>query len=82
MFCKEEEPRTIDIMGAGSLIPLKQYDVFVEVVAAVKKLIPSVKAILCGTGTEERKLKEMAEKYGLEKNITFMGKSSTQKYYN
>ena len=40
----------------------------------MKKLIPSVKAILCGTGTEERKLKEMAEKYGLEKNITFVGK--------
>jgi glycosyltransferase involved in cell wall biosynthesis len=74
MFCKTEQQRTIDIMGAGSLIPLKQYDIFVEVVAAVKKIIPAVRAVLCGTGPEEKKLKEMGEKYGLEKNITFMGK--------
>ena len=73
MFRQTEQPRTIDIMGAGSLIPLKQYNVFVEVVEAVKRIVPSVNAVLCGTGTEEKKIKQMAEKYGLEKNITFMG---------
>ncbi|SRR6266498_245910 len=74
MFRKTEQLRTIDLMGAGSLIPLKQYDVFIEVVAAAKKIVPSVKAVLCGTGSEEERLKKLVQEYRLEENIIFMGK--------
>lgn len=74
MFRKQEQPRTIDIMGAGSLIPLKQYDVFVTVVAALKKVAPFTRAVLCGEGSEEQKLRESVKKQGLEENITLAGK--------
>jgi glycosyltransferase involved in cell wall biosynthesis len=74
MFCKTEQSRTIDIMGAGSLISLKQYNVFIEVVAEAKKIVPSVNVVLCGAGPEEKRLKEMTHQYGLEKNISFMEK--------
>ncbi len=74
MFCKTEQVKTIDMMGAGSLIPLKQYDVFIEVIAAVKRIVPSVNVVLCGAGSEEKRLKEMTYQYGLEKNISFTGK--------
>ena len=43
-------------MGAGSLIPLKQYDIFLEAVAEIKKQIPEVKVLLVGEGTEKEKL--------------------------
>ena len=48
--------KDIDIMGAGSLIPLKQYDIFLEAVAEIKKQIPEVKVLLVGEGTEKEKL--------------------------
>ncbi|HEY6978749.1 MAG TPA: glycosyltransferase, partial [Chitinophagaceae bacterium] len=57
-------------------IVLKQYNVFLEVVAAVKKVIPSVKAVLCGEGPEEKKLRELTKEWGLEENIELAGKKS------
>jgi glycosyltransferase involved in cell wall biosynthesis len=74
MFSKCEQPRTIDIMGAGSLIPIKRYDIFIEVVAAIKKVFPFVSSILCGSGPEENTLKEITHQRNLEKNITYAGK--------
>ncbi len=74
MFDKVQVVKNIDILAAGSLIPLKQYNVFVEAIAAIKKVIPSVNAMLCGAGPEEQKLKEMIRQYKLEKNLSLTGK--------
>src|SRR5215831_17781291 len=48
IFNERKVTKTIDIMGAGSLIPLKQYDVFIEVVGEIKKFFPSMHIALCG----------------------------------
>ncbi|MGZ3838799.1 MAG: glycosyltransferase [Flavisolibacter sp.] len=64
--------RTIDILGVGSLIPLKQYDVFIEVIRDISKVIPSVRAVLCGQGPEEKRLREQVRAARLEKNIEFL----------
>lgn len=74
IFDKIFPEKTIDIMGAGSLIPLKQYDIFLKVIAEIKKNISSVKVVLCGTGPEKEKLQEMICMYELEENISLMGK--------
>lgn len=63
----------IDLMGAGSLIPLKQYCLFVEAVAYLKDFFPAIKAIICGKGPEMDKLKEMADGYGLGDSLIFAG---------
>jgi len=47
-------PRTIDVLGVGSLIKLKQYDLFIELVAS----IPGVRAVICGKGPEEERLRQ------------------------
>ena len=65
--------RDIDILGVGSLIPLKQYDLFIEVVHHLRKYIPGIHAVLCGQGQEERELKKMITSYGLTENITLTG---------
>jgi glycosyltransferase involved in cell wall biosynthesis len=70
---EDNEERTIDILGAGSLSPLKQYDVFVEVVAAIKEQLQSVKAILCGDGSERGKIEEKVEALGLEDDLRLTG---------
>lgn len=72
LFDKDHEERTIDILGAGSLSPLKQYDVFVEVVAAIKEQL-HIKAILCGDGSERGRIDGKIEKLDLEDDLTLTG---------
>jgi glycosyltransferase involved in cell wall biosynthesis len=68
-----EAGRDIDILGAGSLIPLKQYHVFIEVVAEIKKDLPHIKAMLIGDGPEKEKLQGLIAARGLAANITLTG---------
>lgn len=53
-YTQQNFERTIDVLGVGSLIKLKQYDVFIELMAA----IPGVKAVICGKGPEEQALRQ------------------------
>ena len=59
LFAKQNSERNITIMGVGSLIPLKQYDVFINVVKEIAEKITSVSAMLCGKGPQENKLKKL-----------------------
>lgn len=74
MFGNETFDRDIDIIGAGNLIPLKQYDVFLAVISEMKNVFPAIKAVLCGDGPERSRLKEKAAMLSLEENITFAGR--------
>jgi glycosyltransferase involved in cell wall biosynthesis len=65
--------KNIDILAAGSLIPLKAYDVFLQVIAVVKESIPDVRVVLAGDGPERKKLKELARQQALDENIQFTG---------
>ena len=65
--------RDIDLLGVGSLIPLKNYSLFIKAIEEIEKTKPDVKCILVGTGPESSKLKAIAKDKGLEKNIDFTG---------
>ncbi len=65
--------RDIDILGVGSLIPLKQFELFVETVKLLKDHLPDVKAVICGKGPELNKLKELVMSYQLNNNVIFKG---------
>lgn len=65
--------RKIDILGVGSLIPLKQYQVFIEIVYLIKQKIEGIRAVICGKGPEDETLKKLVLRYGLRENITFSG---------
>jgi glycosyltransferase involved in cell wall biosynthesis len=65
--------RDIDIIGVGSLIPLKRYGILVDTVEKIKAYHPSVKAVLIGKGPEESRLRKMIAEKGLEDNITLAG---------
>ena len=72
-FSIKEEPKTIDVLSVGSLIPLKQYEILIEVVAEVRKVLPGLKAVIIGKGPEKNKLVALIEKKGLSLNITLTG---------
>ena len=66
-----ESARDIDVIGAGSLIGLKNWDLWLETVALVSQMHPDLKAVLCGDGSEKTRLKNKATALGL--NVTFAG---------
>lgn len=61
-------------MGAGSLIPLKQYDQFIQVANIVAKEIPDLNIVLVGNGPEEERLRLMIHELNLTNHITLTGK--------
>jgi len=63
----------IDILASGSLIALKQYDIFLQAVDEIKKQIPLVKAVLIGDGPEKKKLQGLIAKLDLQSNVTLTG---------
>lgn len=73
-FSFHNPKKDIDIIAAGSLIPLKQYDIFIEVIAEMKKRIPLINAVLIGEGPERNKLQSLIASLGLQPNITLTGK--------
>jgi glycosyltransferase involved in cell wall biosynthesis len=71
-----EAERTIDALGVGSLIPLKQYEIFIDVIRKTVDRFPNLRAIICGKGPEQESLQQLINQYGLKKNITLVGEKS------
>jgi len=66
-------PKDIDLLTVGSLIPLKQYEIFIEVIDEVRKKLPGLKTVMIGKGPEKNKLMSLIEKKGLFSNIVLAG---------
>lgn len=73
LFNTSNKERDIDIMGTGSLIRLKQYDIFMAVIAEIKKQIPGIRVILIGKGPEKESLQLLITELGLQSNVTLAG---------
>ncbi|HWY36713.1 MAG TPA: glycosyltransferase family 4 protein [Nitrosopumilaceae archaeon] len=71
--------KDIDILGVGSLIPLKQYHLFIEIIYKIKQSFPLIKAVLCGKGPDEERLKMAIVNYKLQGNIELTGELSHDK---
>lgn len=65
--------RDIDLLAVGSLIPLKQYEVFIEVARSIATAIPNIKAVLIGKGPEMKKISDLINNYSLQQNVYLAG---------
>lgn len=72
LFDNGQPVRDIDVMGAGSLIPLKRYNLFIEVIKQVTQVLPNVFAVICGKGPEKDRLAEQITAAGLQQNIQLL----------
>lgn len=70
---EQNRHRPIHLLGVGSLIPLKQFGVFIEVIAQLQLKFPLIRAFLCGSGPEEAALKRRVRELGLDNCIEFLG---------
>lgn len=73
LFGEPSRTRDIDILGAGSLIPLKLYSLLINMIAALHICFPDIRAVICGDGSERHLLESLIKDYGLEKNIQLIG---------
>jgi len=65
--------RDIDVLGVGSLIPLKRYDLFITAVEQLARSFPHLKAVICGKGPEMIKWQETIDRLGLHDHISLVG---------
>ncbi|MEO7306413.1 MAG: glycosyltransferase family 4 protein, partial [Ferruginibacter sp.] len=72
-FAHPIKEKDIDIIAVGSLIPLKQYEIFIDVIAEIKKQSPGISAMLIGDGPEKNKLQTLIAARGLDPNIILAG---------
>jgi glycosyltransferase involved in cell wall biosynthesis len=73
LFNDETPERTIDILGAGNLVAIKRYDIFIQVVGAIAAKHGHTTTVLCGSGTEEEKIKEQVSLAGLDSMVSLTG---------
>ena len=76
IFSEPVLERDIDVLGAGSLIPLKRYDLFLDIIKELKKQIPFIKAVLCGEGSEKQRLELIISAAGLQESVLLRGEQS------
>lgn len=59
------------IIMIGDLIPRKNYEIAIKAISKVKDM--NIHCIICGTGIEEKKLKELCKLLNIEERIHFLG---------
>jgi 1,2-diacylglycerol 3-alpha-glucosyltransferase len=69
----ESLPKKYDIIGVGSLIPVKNYEMWVEIIAKTKERVPNIKALLVGDGEEKASLQSLIHQYNLEATVQLVG---------
>lgn len=70
---EKPQPAEVDLLGVGNLIPLKNYDLLVRLVAQLKVHLPAITAMLIGEGPERPRLEALAQSLGVQDQITFAG---------
>ena len=66
-------PKDIDVLGAGSLIPLKHYEVFVEIIQELETKISFLRSRLCGKGPLEPELRKLINETNVNSNLELTG---------
>jgi len=65
--------RPLDVLGAGSLVPVKNWEKWLRVIALAVKTAPDLKAEIAGGGVEQIKLERLSLQLNLGKNVCFTG---------
>jgi glycosyltransferase involved in cell wall biosynthesis len=69
-------PKTMDVIGIGNLIPLKNYTYFIEICGQLARQSPDFKAEIIGVGPEHEQLQQQIETHGLSTHVTLTGSLS------
>lgn len=73
LFQENNTDRFIDLIGAGSLVPLKRYELFLETVQYLSQLFPQLRAVICGDGQEKSFLQSKINELQIGENVKLTG---------
>lgn len=73
LFSSEQRERSIDVLGAGSLIALKQYDRFIKIIASLSRAHPEIKTMICGDGPQLNSLQQLIDELQMNRHIKLAG---------
>ncbi|MDB5230293.1 MAG: glycosyltransferase family 4 protein [Chitinophagaceae bacterium] len=76
LFYKGDKEKLVDIFCAGSLIPLKQYDIAIEIIGDILKDFPMIRVVICGKGPEEQKLRQLINDKSLAAHVHLIGEQA------
>ncbi|MGH8543071.1 MAG: glycosyltransferase family 4 protein [Gammaproteobacteria bacterium] len=65
--------RTIDVIFVGRLAPIKQPELFVQIVSRLIGSHPDLRAVVVGSGPELSSLQREAQRLGVQDNLEFLG---------
>ncbi len=65
--------RPLDVLGCGALIPLKNWALWLQIVAEIAKSKPDIRAELIGEGEERPVLEALIRQLGLSDNVCLRG---------
>jgi glycosyltransferase involved in cell wall biosynthesis len=71
-----EIKKDIDIIGVGSLIPLKRYDLFIGIIKDLRRHFPTLKVMICGKGPEQERLEKLIRQNDLTNTIQLTGEKN------
>ena len=77
----KEIEKSNDVLFFGRLIKTKGVNLLIKSIARVNKTFNEISVKIIGEGPEKEKLKNLAERLNLSKNIDFLGYVSDQKLY-
>lgn len=69
----ENNNRDVDLLAVGSLIPLKNYPLYLKSIAKLKASYKNINCKLVGSGPEMEALKSLADQLDINENIEFTG---------
>lgn len=78
-FSEKWEGSENSIICVGRLYPQKNHELLLRAFQYIHQAIPSIKLKICGKGTEELKLRNLAENLGVANSVDFLGEISNVK---
>jgi len=77
----ESRERKINILGVGSLNPIKNFSTFIDIIYKLKEFKPDINCVIIGDGPLKKKLKHQIKNLRLESNITLTGSLPREKVF-
>lgn len=65
--------RPLDVLGVGSLVPVKNWEKWLRTLALVARAKPGIRAEIIGEGPERRRLEALTADWGLRGSVRFAG---------
>ncbi|HRH02210.1 MAG TPA: glycosyltransferase [Bacteroidia bacterium] len=69
----ENTKRSIDIIGIGSLLPVKNYTLFLELISELKSSFPALRVVILGEGPQRVLLQHKINLLGLKETVVLKG---------